>query len=259
MFLVLSKVLDLLLSPLTWVLLLGVGGVVLRRWRRLSLASQLLALVVLYAFSIEPTVALLTRATEADAVSTYRPDTVYDAVILLGGGLDAAATERSGQPEYNAAPERMMRTFELLHDGRARQVLITAGNLDARPEAVVEADVLAAQLERWGIAPERIVKEGRSRNTRENALESAPLVRAHGWKSLLLVTSAAHLPRAAGCFAAVGVKADTLAVDLRSSTIPPSKLSWLPRSGALNQSTDMLRELAGRLVYRLRGWTAPWR
>jgi uncharacterized SAM-binding protein YcdF (DUF218 family) len=257
MFLLLSKLLDLLLSPLTWALLFGVGGLLLRRWPRVAVASQVAALLVLYVFSVEPVVAVLTRATEAAAVSTYQPDVVYDAVILLGGGLDAGATERSGQPEYNAAPERMMRTFELLHDGRARQVLITGGNIDTRPEALVEANVLAAQLEHWGIAPERIVKEGRSRNTRENALQSEPLIRAHGWKSLLLVTSAAHLPRAAGCFAAVGVRADTLAVDIRSSPLPPSKMSWLPRMGALNQSTDMLRELAGRLVYRVRGWTAP--
>lgn len=259
MFLVLSKLLDLLLSPLTWGLLLGVAGLLLRRWKRLSVGCQVAAGVVLYAFSIEPTVAVLTRATEAAAVSTWRPDTVYDAVILLGGGLDAAATERSGQPEYNAAAERMMRTFELLHDGRAKQVLISAGTLDTRPEALVEADVLAAQLEHWGIAPERIVKEGRSRNTRENALESAPLVREHGWKSLLLVTSAAHLPRAAGCYAAVGLRADTLAVDIRSSSLSLGSMSWLPRAGGLSQSTDMLRELAGRVVYRLRGWTAPWR
>ncbi|RKH00016.1 YdcF family protein [Corallococcus sp. CA047B] len=257
MFLVLSKVLDLLLSPLTWALFLGVGSLLWRRRVRVSVALQLASLAVLYAFSIEPVVALLTRATEGGAVSTFRKETVYDAVILLGGGLDAAATERSGQPEYNAAPERIMRGFELLRDGRAKQVLLSGGTLDARPEAVVEADVLAGQLEHWGIAPERIVKEGRSRNTRENALNAVPLVSGHGWKSLLLVTSAAHLPRAAGCFAAVGIRADTLAVDVRSSPIPPGRMSWLPRAGGLSQSTDMLRELAGRVVYRLRGWTAP--
>ncbi|CAM3894723.1 YdcF family protein [Corallococcus sp. ZKHCc1 1396] len=257
MFLVLSKVLDLLLSPLTWALLLGVGSLLWRRRARVSVGLQLAALAVLYAFSIEPVVALLTRATEGGAVSTLQPETVYDAVILLGGGLDASATERSGQPEYNAAPERIMRGFELLRDGRAKQVLLSGGTLDARPEAVVEADVLARQLEHWGIAPERIVKEGRSRNTRENALNAEPLVRERGWKSLLLVTSAAHLPRAAGCFAAVGLRPDTLAVDVRSSPIPPGRLSWLPRAGGLSQSTDMLRELAGRVVYRLRGWTTP--
>lgn len=257
MFLVLSKLLDLFLAPLSWVLLLMVAALVLRRRRRLAVGLQGLALVVLYAFSIEPVANGLVRLTEAGAVSTYRPEGVYDAVIVLGGGLDPGATERSGRPEYNAAPERILRGFELLREGRAKRMLISGGSLDPRPQAVVEADVLARQLVAWGIEPERIVTEGRSRNTRENAVESEKLVRANGWKTLLLVTSAAHMPRARGCFAAVGLRPDTLPVDVRASAVPLRWASWLPRAGSFNASTDALRELAGRAVYRVRGWSVP--
>jgi uncharacterized SAM-binding protein YcdF (DUF218 family) len=257
MFLVLSKLLDLLLAPLTWVLLLLVLAGLLRRRARLAGVLRGLALGVLYVFSIEPVAGGLMHLSEAGAVSTYRPDVVYDAVIVLGGGLDPGASERSGRPEYNAAPERILRGFELLREGRARRLLISGGSLDPRPQAVIEADVLARQLEAWGIERERIVTEGRSRNTRENAVESEKLVREHGWKTLLLVTSAAHMPRARGCYAAVGLRVDTLPVDVRASAVPWRLASWLPRAGALNQSTDVLRELAGRVVYRLRGWTVP--
>ncbi|XXF80062.1 YdcF family protein [Myxococcaceae bacterium GXIMD 01537] len=258
MFLVLSKLLDLLLAPLSWTLLLLAAGLLLRRRSaRLSGGLQVLALGVLYAFSIEPVAGGLLRLSEAGAVTTYRPDTVYDAVIVLGGGLDPGATERSGRPEYNAAPERILRGFELLREGRARALLVSGGSLDSRPGAVVEARVLADQLAAWGIPPERIFTEGRSRNTRENAVESEKLVRERGWKSLLLVTSAAHMPRAQGCFAAVGLRPDTLPVDVRATSVPLRLVSWLPRAGALSASTDVLRELAGRGVYRLRGWSTP--
>ncbi len=258
MFLFLSKLLDLLLAPLTWVLLfLALGLLVRRRRARLSGGLQVGALLLLYAFSIEPVAGSLMRLSEAGAVATYRPDVVYDAVIVLGGGLDPGASERTGRPEYNAAPERILRGFELLREGRARQLLISGGSLDPRPEAVIEADVLSRQLQAWGIEPGRIVPEGRSRNTRENAVESEKLVRAHGWKTLLLVTSAAHMPRARGCYEAVGLRVDTLPVDVRASAVPWRLGSWLPRSGALHQSTEVLRELAGRVVYRLRGWTVP--
>lgn len=257
MFLVLSKLLDLFLAPLSWVLLLMVAALVVRRRRRLAVGLQGLALAVLYAFSIEPVANGLVWLTEAGAVSTYRPEGVYDAVIVLGGGLDPGATERSGRPEYNAAPERILRGFELLREGRAKRMLISGGSLDPRPQAVVEADVLARQLVAWGIEPERIVTEGRSRNTRENAVESEKLVRANGWKTLLLVTSAAHMPRARGCFAAVGLRPDTLPVDVRASAVPLRWASWLPRAGSFNASTDALRELAGRAVYRVRGWSVP--
>ena len=255
MFLVLSKLLDLLLAPLTWVLLLMLAGLVLRRRTRLAVGLHGLALAVLYAFSIEPVADGLMRLTEAGAVSTYRPEVEYDAVIVLGGGLDPGATERAGRPEYNAAPERILRGDELLREGGARRMLISGGSLDPRPEAVIEANVLARQLQSWGISPERIVTEGRSRNTRENAVESEKLIRANGWKTLLLVTSAAHMPRAAGCFAAVGLRPDLLPGDGRTSVTPLKRMSWLPRASNLNQSTDALRELAGRVVYERRGWS----
>jgi uncharacterized SAM-binding protein YcdF (DUF218 family) len=257
MFLVLSKILDLFLGPLTWAMLFILAGILLRRRRaRLALGLQIAGLGVLYLFSIEPVAAVLMRWTEAGVKATYRPDVVYDAVIVLGGGLDPDATETSGRPEYNAAGDRILRGYELLREGHARNVLISGGSLDPRPEAPIEAEVLSRQLQLWGIEPGRIFTEGTSRNTRENAVESEKIIRQQGWKTLLLVTSAAHMPRASGCYAAVGIQADTFLADVRS---PPGKRppSWLPRGYHLSASSDALRELAGRLVYRMRGWTAP--
>jgi uncharacterized SAM-binding protein YcdF (DUF218 family) len=254
-FVFLSKVLDLLLAPLTWALLLVLLGLVLHR-RRARLAGGLrwLGLLVLYAFSTEPVANGLQRWVEAGAVSTFRQDVVYDAVIVLGGAVDADATERSGRPEYNHPVERILRGYEMLREGRARQVLISGGTLDTRPGALVEADVLARQLRMWGVEPGLIVTEGRSRNTRENAVESERLIREKGWKKLLLVTSAAHMPRALGTFEAVGLKPDTLVVDVRAHEWNPRGAWFHPRAGNLSAGTEALRELFGRLVYRLRGW-----
>ncbi|EPX62700.1 hypothetical protein D187_008888 [Cystobacter fuscus DSM 2262] len=255
MFIFLSKVLDLFLAPLTWALLLmAVGGALRRRRARLAVGLQVFGWLTLYVFSTEAVANALQRWVEAGVVSTYQPDTVYDAVIVLGGAVDADATERSGYPEYNPAPERIMRGFELLREGKARHVLLAAGTLDTRPEAPVEANLLARQLMMWGIEPERIVREGKSRNTRENALNSEPLIRERGWSKLLLVTSAAHMPRALGTFEAVGLHPDTLAVDVRSHAWYPHGAWWQPRASNLSVGTDALRELFGRLVYRLRGW-----
>lgn len=255
MFIILSKTLDLFLGPLTWAVLFVVAGMFLRRRARLALGLQLLGLAVLYVFSIEPVAGALIRSTEAGVRATYRPDVVYDAVIVLGGGLDPDATEISGRPEYNSAGDRILRGYELLREGRARNVLISGGSLDPRPEAIIEAEVLARQLQQWGIEPGRIFTEGKSRNTRENALQSQKIIEQQGWKTLLLVTSAAHLPRAYGCFAALGIRPDTFAADVRS---PPGKRppSWLPRAYHLSASSEALRELAGRWVYRWRGWVA---
>ncbi|WP_434388757.1 YdcF family protein [Melittangium boletus] len=255
MFLFLSKLLDLLLAPLSWgLLLLATGGLVRRGRARLATGLQVLGGLTLYLFSTEPVANLLQRWVEADAVSTYQEGRTYDAVIVLGGMVDADASERSGLPEYTPAVERVLRGFELLRSGRAGAVLLSGGTLDTRPGALVEADILGRQLELWGIAPERIVRETRSRNTRENALESERLIRERGWTRLLLVTSAAHLPRARGTFEAVGLHPDTLAVDVRAHGFYPHTGWWQPRASNLSAGSDALRELFGRFVYRLRGW-----
>jgi uncharacterized SAM-binding protein YcdF (DUF218 family) len=71
---------------------------------------------------------------------------------------------------------------------------------------------------------------------------------------VLVVTSAFHVPRAAGCFRAAGVEADFLPVDYRIRD-PGEDQHWLPRAEYLTQTSRALRELLGRLVYRVLGYT----
>ena len=257
LFFLLSKLLDVLLGPVAWSLALGALALLrLRRGRsRAATRLALAALALLYLFSVQPVANGLMYAAESGARSTFRPDHVYDAVIVLGGALEPGATRASGEVQLNAAGERVQRGFELLREGRARRALLSGGAVDA--EGPTDAEAMATLLTRWGIARERLVLETRSRNTRENALEAAPLVARERWGSLLLVTSAAHLPRAAGCFRAVGLTPDTLAVDVRALRPGWRGLSPLPRAVNLAQSELALRELAGRLVYRVRGYSVP--
>jgi uncharacterized SAM-binding protein YcdF (DUF218 family) len=131
-------------------------------------------------------------------------------------------------------------------------VLLSGGSVFPLPGDVAEADRLAGKLSQWGVPPDRIAVERASRNTRENAIESARLAAARGWRTLLLVTSAAHAPRALGCFRAVGLEPDVLPVDRRAGD--GQGRAWLPRAAALQKSTDAIRELAGRLAYRAAGY-----
>ena len=247
-FFLLSKLFDLLLAPLTWALLL-LGAALL--WRRRRAAPWLVAAAgaVLYLFSVEPVADGLSWLAEAGVRSTMRPGVTYDAAIVLGGCIDPAASRESGQTELNAAGERAVAGFELFHSGRVRNLLLSAGG--SSPDEPVEGDYLAALYRRLGVPPDRIVLERESRNTRENAEQSARLVRERGWKTLLLVTSAAHMPRAAATFRKSGLDVDLYPVDHRYGA-----RTWvlLPRSDAFDRSSAALRELAGRLVYRVAGY-----
>lgn len=250
MFFVLSKIFDVLLSPLTWAMLLALLGLWRkRRWMRWAPAA---AVGVLYVFSIEPVANALQRAIEGGAPRSVRKNVTYDAVILLGGVVDHEGTSGGGGPSYNENVERLLVTFELLRDGKASKVIVTGGR-GWEGDPVNEARVLASQLERWGIARERILLEDRAVNTRENALYSQAIAKKGRMKELVVVTSAFHMRRALEAFRAVGLRVDALPVDYRAYR-EKAGVSSLPRARHLERSESALREVFGRWVYAVVGY-----
>lgn len=261
MFFILSKLLDVFLSPLSWSLVLLAAAVPWRRravrsWKRRRLIGAL-GLGILVLSSCMPVSQLLAWRLEHATTSTYRGDITYDAVVLLGGVVDEEVTEKSGQPSYNDNIERLVMTHKLLQDGKAKVAIISSAPLDPKRPEIGEATVLARQLEAWGIAKDRIIIEDRARNTRENATYSQEIARAQGYERVLILTSAFHMVRAAECFAAVGMPVDTLAVDYRAHEHTGPIGEWLPRASSLHVTSNMLREMAGRWIYRVQGYGKP--
>ncbi len=256
MFYFLSKLFDVLLSPFSWgLVLLGLAVPWRRRpsrhWRRKRVLGWA-GLALLLLSSTWPISNALTRSLESAARPTYRPDVVYDVAVLLGGVVDEEAMARSGQPAYNDNVERLVMTHKLLREGHARSVIISGAALDH--QELGEAVVLGRQLEDWGIAKDRIIIEDRARNTRENAVFTQAIVRARAFERVLVVTSAFHMVRATECFAAVGMPVDTLAVDYRGHDSAGRVGEWLPRAHSASVTSAMLREVAGRFIYRVQGY-----
>jgi uncharacterized SAM-binding protein YcdF (DUF218 family) len=95
--------------------------------------------------------------------------------------------------------------------------------------------------------------EGTSENTHENARNSAAILRAGGLSEVLLVTSAIHMRRAAGCFRHEGIVVSPVPADdghAKLTAVP----AWLPRRDALTLTARCLREYVALWVYHWRGW-----
>lgn len=260
MFFLLSKILDVGLSPLCWAMALVALGLLAPRVPRPALAlwmrrAPAAGLLLLYVFSIELVANALWRALEAPPLTTMREGETYDVAVILGGMLEDRALRAYGKPYYNDNVDRLIAARELLVTGKAQRALLSGGDGNLGQNGAEEATVLKQQLVDWGVEPARLIVEDRSRNTRENAVESAAILRREGWTKILLVTSAFHMPRALGCFRAVGLEPATLAVDLRSDQSPKGLADLLPRTKSLHTSAAALRELAGQGIYRLRGYS----
>lgn len=260
MFFFLSKLLDALLSPLWWAFLLALFAVRWRgrepsRWRKWVARS---GVVLLLLFSIEHVSTRLIRAIEDSATSTLREsDPPFDAVVVLGGIVDEPAMRSDlDSPSINDNVERVLEALRLHREGRARFILLSAGSASSAPGRPAEARVLRDFLRAQGVAEDRIVLDLRSRNTRENAVESARIARERAWTRLVAVTSAFHGRRAQGCFRAVGIDPRWVLVDRRSrASAPLSWLDgWIPRAKSLSNSEFALREMAGWWIYRAQGY-----
>ena len=96
----------------------------------------------------------------------------------------------------------------------------------------------------------KILQEDKSKNTFQNAVFTKELVEKKGMlKNILLVTSALHLPRAAGTFKRVGLNVCTLsAPSLEINS--PGFMSFANGERLMR----VVNEYAGKLGYRARGW-----
>jgi uncharacterized SAM-binding protein YcdF (DUF218 family) len=143
----------------------------------------------------------------------------------------------------------------LYRAGKIKKVLVSGGNQPWAPNMKSEAAATRTLLVEWGVVNDDIMVDEESRNTRENALNSVILMRESGCKKPLLVTSAAHMPRAVASFARVGVEVFPVSVDVRAVKNPQlSVMDFVPGIGALTMTTNAMREWTGQWIYRLRGW-----
>lgn len=185
------------------------------------------------------------------------PSEHFDVAIVLGG-LSDGGWSNPGFLNFGAAADRLTEAVALWKEGRVDHVLITSGSGNLlRPEAV-EAPGLAEWARRIGIPESALFVEAKSRNTFENSRFSLPVVQRQRWKSVLLVTSAAHMPRSLAIFKKAGWQSPSLslrpfAVD-SGRMMADAPLSWIPEPAALAQVSLVIKERIGWIVYRWKGY-----
>ncbi|MDP9036279.1 MAG: YdcF family protein [Myxococcota bacterium] len=85
---------------------------------------------------------------------------------------------------------------------------------------LLEADVIAEELAHRGVPESVIVRERRSRTTRENALLSVALLDLHSRRAAAVVTSEWHLRRALALFRSAGLPAEGVGASDPEETLP---------------------------------------
>ena len=114
---------------------------------------------------------------------------------------------------------------------------------------------LIKRLVDLGVDPGRINTVPQSRTTSEDAYYSAALLKPKPNEKWLLITAAMHMPRAVGCFRAVGFRVQPYPVEFMSRGRTGPFALFSTGSSALIQFDRAAKEWIGLVAYRLTGKT----
>jgi uncharacterized SAM-binding protein YcdF (DUF218 family) len=249
MFLV-SKLAMALISPLGASLFGGMLALVaaLMGRRRFAIWLGALALVWLWFWSL-PVASNWVRGYLEDQ---HPPVVIQDvpraeAIVVLGGGVSPAG-HSDLYPNLESGSDRVWHAARLFHASKAPLVLL-AGGSDPEHSATSEAEAMRRFMVDLGVPVQSILLEQQSRNTTQNAEYSAEILVEQGISRILLVTSAYHMPRAKGLFAAQGLEVIPVATDHEVLSRPLWR-NLLPETSALDGSSRAIKEIVGRLVGR---------
>jgi uncharacterized SAM-binding protein YcdF (DUF218 family) len=236
---------DLVLPPCGPLLLIFAGWLLRGRARRTAQALFWVGALSLWWLST-PLLAdrLAAIVQRHPALDVSRP-TGAGAVVILSSGARFAA------PEYGAdAPdeETLLRLSYGAYVARRTglPILVSGGGFDANAPL---ATIMRRSLEQDFRMPVQWV-ETASRDTHENALDSAALLRSAHVQRVILVTGANHMARATAEFRSAGM--DVVPAPVGTTTADGhGLLRWVPGVPALVRSQQALYELLGELVRRL--------
>lgn len=243
---------QLILPPGGLLLLLLAGWWLRRRFPRLAAGCFLLGFAGLWVMSMPLAVEWAARLLEREAplAQTEWPALAgrAEAIVVLGAGRDVADPGWGGDQPSLLAVERMRYAARLA--GASGLPVLTSGGLHfgvlPPSEAALMAEGLAAD---FGVAVRW--REESSRTTWENAVESAAILKAAGVRRVVLVTQAYHMPRARWCFERQGLEVIAAPMGFMGTPNARPGGGWLPESRAFWQSSLLLNEVAGRLLYPL--------
>jgi uncharacterized SAM-binding protein YcdF (DUF218 family) len=248
--------------PYTWLLLL-LGLLVLSVfWPRSATRLGRIRLIALTSFAVayllgSPLIATQLIGPLEEQYPAFDATTRqhFHAIVVLGGGVYETGTLR---PRTVLSEFTLVRTLcgvDLFTEGIADQVVMSAGDATIfghGPEESVEMKRFAIRL---GVSPDAILTENRSRTTHESAVETKRLL---GDKTLLLVTSASHMPRAMAHFRMQGLNATAAPCgytlkDRSDHFWRGQPFDLIPRADVLLISTNAISERVGMWVYRAIG------
>jgi uncharacterized SAM-binding protein YcdF (DUF218 family) len=255
MFFFLSKVLGFFAIPSNLVISIGLLGLLLLATRFARAGRRLMgtSLIVLAVIGLSPlgNMVILPLEQRFPPWDYNRP--APDGIVVLGGAVTVAVSVARNEVALNESAERMTVVADLARRYPKARIVFSGGNGLLLLRDGTEAEFAVRLFETFGISPDRILAEDRSRNTVENAIFSKDLANPKPGETWLLVTSAYHMPRGVGVFRQQGFPVDAFPVDWRTRGVIDSLRPFPTMGDGIRRTDTAVHEWVGLTVYWLTG------
>lgn len=236
----------LLLPPGGLLLLISIGYLLRNRFARYANISVVAGLTGLWLMSMPLVASNLMGWIEAPPLKNSAMLSNSQAMVILGGGKRFQARDIIENETLNNVTLARVRYGARLARLHSQPILVSGGApLGGMSEAHYMRQILEGEMN----IPVTWV-EGGSVDTADNARMSAQLL-GPNIKTITLVTSADHMPRAQRSFEKQGFTVIAAPTDYTNRE-PLSLTQFLPRASALQTSSTALREGLGQLWYAIR-------
>ncbi len=255
MFFILSKTLSLLLEPLIIPYLFLLIGVIARwrQWRWIMRFSFTAAIALPLFFGILPLSSLPLQFLENRIPRGEIGAKHIDGIIVLGGFTgNGVVAESHNQYGLTASAERFTAAMVLARQLPQTPILFSGFSSELSQRGWRESDNIRDLIRKLGGLNTTVLYEENSQNTFENAVNSRRVFATEPGTNWILITSANHMPRAVGSFAAAGWTG-IIPYPVDYQTPKTGHTRWWSIAGGILLLRQSLHEYAGLLVYYLTG------
>jgi uncharacterized SAM-binding protein YcdF (DUF218 family) len=232
----------LILPPLSPLLMLTCGLLLMRRHLRLAQGLMWSGVIVLTLCSIPITSQLLSHVLWIPSGLNSERAAAAQAIVVLAAGRQRAA-EYGGETVSALSLERLRYGTKLAAE-RHLPLLLSGGVVyRGAPESLLMDQALQqsfATRARW--------VERRSRDTHQNARYSAELLKRAGIRTVLLVTHDVHQRRSVAEFSAAGIEAVAAPVTMVAPGMGSGAIHHLPNATSFKLNVLLLHEILGNLA-----------
>ncbi len=247
MFFIISKLLAFLSKPIIWIFILMITALIFKSKRTKLLYMTILILYIFTNNFIANKFSIIWETSPKSITSIQKN---YKYGIVLGGY--STYNKKIEHINLNSSGDRLISTIELYKLYKIEKIIISGGNGELINNGMKEAEWSKKFLINMGVKIEDIILESNSRNTMENAKNTAKILGNKIFHKSLLITSAKHMKRAKLCFNQQNFNIDCYPTDNTNTNITLSfNYLFLPSVDALEQWETLIHEWIGYLAYKI--------